>query len=189
MDKFILTIPDAFTAEYCQEVIDYFESCSKLGLTLNRQRDGKSDANEKSDNYLFANGVDHSRLTGPFIRHFTNVFWNECYPQYCERFPVLNTFDPHAIYDVKIQCTEPGQGYHIWHCESSSRINATRILAWMLYLNTVEEGGETEFLYQHCRVKPTQGTLVIWPATFTHTHRGNPPLSGVKYIVTGCVEF
>jgi len=60
---------------------------------------------------------------------------------------------------------------------------------WMVYLNDVEEGGETEFLYQHKRLKPEQGTLVIWPASFTHTHRGNPPLSNDKYIVTGWTEF
>jgi len=39
------------------------------------------------------------------------------------------------------------------------------------------------------RVKPKQGTLLIWPAAFTHTHRGNPPLSNVKYITTGWIEF
>ena len=42
---------------------------------------------------------------------------------------------------------------------------------------------------KHLRVKPKQGTLVIWPAAFTHTHRGNPPLSNDKYIVTGWTEF
>ena len=52
-----------------------------------------------------------------------------------------------------------------------------------------DEGGETEFLYQSMRVKPKQGTLLIWPAAFTHTHRGNPPLSNEKYIVTGWTEF
>ena len=59
----------------------------------------------------------------------------------------------------------------------------------MLYLNTVEEGGETEFLYQSVRFKPVKNTLLIWPAGYTHTHRGNPPLSNEKYIVTGWVEW
>ena len=58
----------------------------------------------------------------------------------------------------------------------------------MLYLNSVTEGGETEFLYQKRRIKPQQGRLVIFPAGFTHTHRGNPPLSGDKYILTSWVE-
>jgi len=59
----------------------------------------------------------------------------------------------------------------------------------MIYLNDVEEGGETEFLYYARRIKPTQGTLLIWPAYFTHAHRGNPPLSNTKYIITGWIEF
>ena len=59
----------------------------------------------------------------------------------------------------------------------------------MLYLNDVKEGGETEFLYQHKRYQPKEGTLLIFPAGFTHTHRGNPPISNDKYIVTGWLEF
>jgi hypothetical protein len=59
----------------------------------------------------------------------------------------------------------------------------------MLYLNDVEEGGETEFLYLKKRIKPQQNRLLIWPAGFTHTHRGNPPLSNNKYIITGWVEL
>ena len=59
----------------------------------------------------------------------------------------------------------------------------------MLYLNDIDEGGETEFLYQHKRVPPKAGTIVIWPTGFSHTHRGNPPLSNTKYIVTGWLNL
>ena len=59
----------------------------------------------------------------------------------------------------------------------------------MCYLNDVEEGGETEFLYQSRRIKPKQGTMVICPSSFTHTHRGNPPLKGDKYMINGWIEF
>ena len=52
-----------------------------------------------------------------------------------------------------------------------------------------DRGGETEFLYQHKRVSPKTGSLMICPSSFTHTHRGNPPLSGVKYIMNGWIEF
>ena len=64
-----------------------------------------------------------------------------------------------------------------------------RVLAWMLYLNDVDEGGETEFLYQHVRFKPKRGDFLVWPGGFTHTHRGNPPISNDKYICTGWVEW
>ena len=82
-----------------------------------------------------------------------------------------------------------GEGYHAWHCEDDSRDNATRILTFILYLNDVNEGGETEFLYYPKRIKAEAGKLILWPAGFTHTHRGNPPLSNTKYILTGWVEF
>ena len=59
----------------------------------------------------------------------------------------------------------------------------------MLYLNTVEKGGETEFLYQNMRVTPEQGTLVLFPTYWTHPHRGNPPLEGEKYIMDGWLEY
>ena len=61
-------------------------------------------------------------------------------------------------------------------------------IRYMAYLNDVEEGGETEFLYQSIRVKPKQGTMVC-PSSFTHTHRSNPPLKGDKYMINGWVEY
>jgi len=64
-----------------------------------------------------------------------------------------------------------------------------RKLLWMFYLNDVEEGGETEFYHQQLTTKPKQGSLVIAPAGFTHTHRGNMPKSNDKYIFTSWVLY
>jgi len=56
----------------------------------------------------------------------------------------------------------------------------------VLYLNDVPEGeGETEFLHQGIRCQPKRGSLVLFPAFFTHTHRGNPVFTTDKYIATG----
>jgi len=72
----------------------------------------------------------------------------------------------------------------MFHAENLNWNNHTRTMAWMVYLNDVEEGGETEFLYQKLRVKPKKGTVLIWPGSYTHLHRGNPPMTD-KYIATG----
>jgi len=64
-----------------------------------------------------------------------------------------------------------------------------RFIVISLYLNTIEKGGETEFLDQGLRVEAVKNRFVMFPATYTHVHRGNPPLSGTKYIITGWVEF
>ena len=86
---------------------------------------------------------------------------------------------------MNLQKTEPLEGYHTFHCEDSTWSYRHRILAWMIYLNDVEEGGETEWLYQQLKIKPKANTCVIWPGSFTHLHRGNPPISETKYILTG----
>ena len=59
----------------------------------------------------------------------------------------------------------------------------------MLYLNDDYQGGETEFLYYKKRVQPERGKLLIWPAGYTHAHRGNMVLEGMKYVVTGWFHY
>ena len=90
---------------------------------------------------------------------------------------------------VRVQKTEPSQGFHVWHCDSGNILTSRRMLVATLYLNTIEEGGETEFLYQRIRVSPVEGQLVFFPAGWTHPHRGNPPLKETKYILTTWLEF
>ena len=86
-------------------------------------------------------------------------------------------------------------GYFHWHSEhyphpvDPHQDSLHRTLLWMVYLNDVEEGGETEFYFQNIKSKPHQGSLVIAPADFTHTHRGNMPLSSNKYIFTSWILF
>lgn len=84
-------------------------------------------------------------------------------------------------------------GYPHWHSEQypqSQSVEALhRVVLYMFYLNDVDEGGETEFYYQDRAVKPRKGTMVIAPAGFTHSHRGNVPISDNKYIATSWVMF
>jgi hypothetical protein len=84
-------------------------------------------------------------------------------------------------------------GYPKWHCECMPRLDGGeslhRHLLWTIYLNDRFDGGETEFLYQRRKIKPRTGSLLIAPATFTHTHRGNRPLGGDKYIATSWILF
>jgi hypothetical protein len=84
-------------------------------------------------------------------------------------------------------------GYHHWHSEiypqNASCESLHRVLLWQFYLNDVEEGGETEFLYQQRKIAPKKGRLVIAPAGFTHTHKGHVPVSGDKYIATSWILY
>ena len=90
----------------------------------------------------------------------------------------------HGDYQVK-KYTPPNDGFHIWHTDWGPMPEFIgRVLAAQFYLNDVEEGGETEFYHQKRKIKSKKGRLAIWPIGFTHTHRGNNPISNAKYVVT-----
>jgi len=193
IDGFVGIYKNAFPKEYCQDVIKQFNRLQEQGFTKTRQEtnDGtklvKDDTAIWSGNYIEeASGQGFHTLIG---QKFSEVFWEECYAHYVEHFAVINDIREHGVWGNKVQRTNVGQGYHVWHCEHNSFDASRRILFYVLYLNDVEDGGETEFLYQSKRYKAEEGTLILAPASFTHAHRGNPPLTNDKYIMTGWVEF
>lgn len=190
-DNFIGIYQDAYSQEYCATAIKYFEDMAAAGFAVDRRTSEGARKLEKDDLTLFCHDMQviSANNCAALSNHFNTLFWEKYYREYTNNFSILDSAGTHGSYHLKIQKTNIGGGYHGWHFESGSRSCANRILAWMLYLNDVEEGGETEFLYLHKRIKPKAGTLLIWPAGFTHTHRGNPPLSNNKYIITGWVEF
>ena len=115
--------------------------------------------------------------------HQLQVVTNE----YTKLYERSNVTGPWKIEAANIQKYNPGMAYHSWHTEraSASLPIAFRHLAFMTYLNDVTDAGETEFLYQKVKVKPKKGLTLIWPADWTHTHRGIPSLTETKYIFTG----
>jgi prolyl 4-hydroxylase len=86
----------------------------------------------------------------------------------------------------KIQKYNFNEGYHVWHCENEGSPNSiNRHLVFMTYLNDIKNEGETGFFYQNLKIKPKKGLTLIWPAVWTHTHKGFPTSFQQKYIVTG----
>lgn len=181
---------NAFSKEYCESVIEAYEKMISLGFGVSRRQLDKVPKALKEDTSVFLNPyMPLNECSKELMIEFHDTLWKKVYPEYANKYWSLNDLAPHSSYCYKIQKTLPGEGYHIWHSESCDLETCRRVLVWTLYLNDVEEGGETEFIYQHFRVKPKQGTMMIWPAAYTHTHRGNPPLQGEKYIVTGWIQF
>jgi hypothetical protein len=190
-NDFIAVYENAFSQFFCDEVINHFELMNTKGLCFSRQDQENIPKIQKDDLSLFAhdNAIMKLENTPDIYQVFKKIFWDDYYTRYMNEYAILKKFGSHSSYSFKVQKTEIGGGYHDWHCETANRECSHRILAWMVYLNNVEEGGETEFLYQHKRIKPKSGSILIFPAGFTHTHRGNPPLSNAKYVITGWIEF
>ena len=59
----------------------------------------------------------------------------------------------------------------------------------MTYLNDVDGGGTTFFSHYDLEIKPKKGLTLIWPAEWTHAHKGNVLHSGSKYIITGWMDL
>ena len=83
-----------------------------------------------------------------------------------------------------LQRYNPGQGYHLLHCENSGN-GSNRVLAWTLYLNTVTDGGGTYYPEYDKTIDAVEGRLCIFPAFWTHAHKGIVSNTETKYIATG----
>jgi len=181
-------IPD----EACDQTIELFKKYNEFNKVFSRFTSEGTTKDKKDDKTLFCSPdvltneeFNINKLKALMInfdmalRHYyeeTNI----------KKYTAENIMTDH----VRIQKTLPGQGYHLWHTERyEDRDGIKRVLAYTIYLNTVDEGGETEFLHQSQRVKPVKGRIVIWPANFPYVHRGNPPLIGEKYIVTSWINY
>ena len=86
----------------------------------------------------------------------------------------------------QIQYYKANEGKYEFHNDFSIDERGFRTLAYIFYLNTIEEGGETEF-YNGIKIKAERGKLLMFPALWTYAHRGNMPISNDKYIITGWI--
>jgi len=182
--------------EWCKILIDAFEMYSKQKLSKNilddhfhidAIGDGKTQFAQgqlgRKDEQLYLEVADTTLAT------HTNAIIGSAFEIYAREYQgITNSADPVSSWTCKIQKTKSGGGYHIWHCEDGAFLYRDRVLTWMIYLNDipVENGGATDFLHQNCSFQPTTGTMVLWPATYTHMHRGAFLTGDIpKYIATG----
>ncbi len=182
--------------EWCKILIDAFEMYSKQKISKNILDDhfhidaighGQKQFSQgqlgRKDEQLYLEVADAT------LASHTNAIIGSAFEVYAREYQgITNSADPVSSWSCKIQKTQSGGGYHVWHCEDGSFIYRDRVLTWMIYLNDipVENGGATDFLHQNCSFQPTTGTMVMWPATYTHMHRGAFLTGDIpKYIATG----
>ncbi len=194
--QFIHTIPNHISKELCDRYIETFEK-SKLthrGYAYSTD-DGTIDGTKKSTDITF---------TPEFLDNLngaTEEGWGELmgelHPKlysgvrsYVDKFPGLDSMNEFGLVDsYNMQRYLPGEGFYKWHCENMGGPKSiARCFVWMIYLNDVEDGG-TEFLYQKHTEKAEAGKFVIWPAYYTHMHRGEISYTKTKYILTGWYMF
>jgi len=141
---------------------------------------------------ITANGIDlnvkdsvdvnfYNQSTNKHIIEFFKVL-SACVAKYLFEFKI--SFSVVTDVGSLIQYYPKNGGFKVFHHENGSLTTLDRKLVYMLYLNTVKDGG-TEFKYQDIILKAIKGDLVIWPAEFTHLHKGVISKTKEKYIATG----
>lgn len=174
---FIRLHKGALSNEFCEHLIERFEQDDRKGP--GRTACGVfKDIKDSTDL-----NITH---TGDWLEENQVLFENlvDYLGRYTEEFFPLCKVNVHDAQDLgyQIQRTDPDGGY-VWHNDSATHNGLHRLVTFIWYLNTISKGGETEFLDR--KIKPVQGNLLIFPATWTLVHRGLPPKSGSKYICTG----
>jgi hypothetical protein len=189
-DQFLGVFDNFFNPEDLNLYVKFFEYGKTLGFTSKRQNIDHVEDEDMSllgnnNHKIFNEWLDFFYGSIPFL----DIFFKSILPLYIEKYNVLaRDHQNFVVTDFKIQKTLPGEGYHVYHYENQNIRGSRRVLTFLLYLNDVHEGGETEFKYLKVRYKPKFNRLILNPAGFTHTHRGLSPISNEKYVATGWVE-
>ena len=179
-DNFIIRYKGAFSREDCDTIIKHVENFEDNNLLYYQEEDRHlQDHKTISINNSYEVDLPAAALISRLIlpKH------KPCVDDYIQRFSILGQ-SKFTIYDVKLKKVPCGGGFHAWDYENGSMISASRMFVIQLYLNDGFEGGETEFLYQNLREEAVAGDVIIFPAGYTHVHRGNPPIGGTKYTAT-----
>ena len=188
MEDFIRVWPGKVTPEDCQATIKAFEEIvNNPDLSVHVHNNDKQFDNSNLGRKDLAIFLETPELQVANLASKYLYYLHDCLIEYIHEFGQLNNIKLTNNKCLKMQRTLPMGGYHVWHYENGDRPEAyNRELVWMIYLNDMPEGeAETEFLYQRKRIRPTQGTVVIWPAGMTHPHRGLTVYTQPKYILTG----
>lgn len=167
----------------CDDLIHFYNKNKKeLGITghtyHNNQITVKKDIKDSFDVFFYNQSQNET-----IIEYFNQLSMG--LTNYMQKYD-LRGYEVRTEPINNIQYYPPGGGYKLWHSERGNKLR-NRVLVYMTYLNTVENGG-TEWYYQNYKTEAIKGLSVIWPAEFTHLHRGIISKQE-KYIATGWFEL
>jgi len=189
----------AFTPFECQLLIDRFETVHNEGLSYKGMSgDGGINEYKKSNDY---NILNQNNTSDDNLSNFVMERFNQYTDTYLNNFPHHDLYRHNMIVEDKtyypllqIQKYDQNSGhYNAWHVEKENLNTSCRQFVYILYLNDVNVGGETGFLFKEgkdfYKVKPSLGKLIIHPASWPYIHKGYMPESDDKYILTTWLQY
>lgn len=198
--------PSIVSKEDCKSIIDFFEEALEEGLGHIGSVQGGPDKSVKDSidlqlmlplglstkSFNFGHKPEeHQRLLNLILnamRVSCNLY-SEHFSNTLQVISPLTTGPELKFTSCQIQKYPKGSlGYPGLHIESSA-FTPTRFLAPLLYLNTIEEGGQTDVPYFDTKVQAVEGTVLVLPCDIPYYHRGLPAINQDKYVVTSWLEY
>jgi len=192
MNKLNEVIPNSFIFEkkealpdfLCDDMIARFEAneadqyAGRVGAAM-----GSNEALKKTTDVI-ASGKEHWKdVDNNLFRSLAMAL-----KEFKEIYPYFGDMSRFKDMGYNLQRYREGEYYH-WHVDADNEALAPRQLVALWYLNDVEEGGETDFIFQNASVTPEKGKLMLFPPFWTHEHRAGVVKKGVKYIATTWITF
>lgn len=186
-DEYIYLKPNSISHEVCDFLIDLFESAEPGVVKTGTVVGGFLPEIKKTFDMKLNPSINKFDQT---LYHEISLTLNSYFEgsKHKKVAPLLKNISDNGYH---IQKYESNSGYYNYHedemIEYTGNTVKKRVLTFIWYLNTVEQGGETEFFNGRIKIKPEKGKLLVFPSTWTYMHKGNIPVSNDKYIVTGWV--
>lgn len=131
-------------------------------------------------------GIETILNNEDLFKRYYNEYLTPILHQYILLYPHSSKVGTDIFYNIKLQEYPAGsKGYSHWHAEIEDLKSIDCHLVFMTYLNDVTDGGDTQFWYQNLNIKPEKGLTLIFPAAWTHTHRGLSSATQDKKFLTG----
>ena len=184
MDDFMMRNAGCLSNETCEFLVNYFNTNEDIAFIGGIGADEKGNKTRNLDDLEIK--IDVFNFNDKLREGIFSTI-----SKYVQKYPLLNTNISKWLVDTNafLMRYEPGKSYNLIHCENGGIAFSKRIFAWMIYLNTIKDGGGTEFIYQNKILSPIAGDMYIWPAQYTHMHRGIVAPSERKYLLTGWVSY
>jgi hypothetical protein len=121
----------------------------------------------------------------PFPVHFENplVFFKTAQQIYLygKQYAQENQTDFTHMEPISMLEYLAGDGFYSPHHDFGP--NVPRNISALLYLNDVEQGGETYFDRFDLTIEAKAGRLVLFSSAYPYSHEARPPVSGNKYVL------
>lgn len=185
----IWTKPESITRSQCASCIEWFWN----NEDLHQQGQIYGGDNSITNASLHTN-LDRKNTIQAYpspddpISDFMTDVMTDGWKQYSKTLPTPQG-QPMSFSDYSVRVYYKGQGKFLEHVDQSAGPNVIRTFGIILYLNTVDDGGETDFMDYKLKIKPEAGKLVIFPCNYLFRHEGTVPLSEDKYIITSFLNL